>query len=91
MTIGRMKYDFWINHPESEDYLFNESQSTLPIMSWVYQKLVGIKLIPELEKITDKEKKDLKLEAKRIDPNYTTEKGMMICKAIYCFYYFSNT
>lgn len=90
IEIGKMKFDLWARYPEKEDYLFNESKSFLEIMSWVYGHLVSDKKIIPLEKISEKEKQDLKAETMRIDPLRTPEKGMQIIKAIYVLSYLSN-
>jgi len=90
IKIAKMKFDWCMSKPESEQWLFNESDSTLPIMEWVYGKLVSHNLILPLEKLSEQEKKDLKAEAKRIDPFAEVSKGMRICKCIASFYYISN-
>lgn len=90
LKIAKMKFDYWMSKPDSEDWLFNESKSTLPIMEWVYGKLVGAKKILPLEKISEEEKINLKAEANRIDPLGDVKKRMQICKAIVSFYFISE-
>jgi len=90
ISLGKNYFNFWVNNPDKEVYLFTECESPIEVLSEVYTALVKLKKIERLEWLQDEEKFKLKQECKRIYPNGDPQKGMKIVKSIYVFGYLSN-
>lgn len=90
MPLAKMWFNFWLNNPEKEDWMFNKIEILLNIMEYTYGKLVGNKILIPIEKLDEKIKHELKNEVLRICPTRDVKKGMMIAKSIYVFGFLSN-
>jgi len=91
MTISKMWFDFWINNPDKETWIFNEIEIAVSLSETCYSFLVAKKYLVKIENSPPELKKELWNEVLRIAPKSTKEKRIKIARTIYLFGYLSNT